>query len=392
MSSEWKHPMMFVNILFLLILASCTKITPDPIDQKVEDLLSKMTLEEKIGQMNQISGYGYNDDIAGQIKAGMIGSILNEIDATTINALQKTAMEESRLGIPILFARDVIHGFKTIFPVPLGQAASWNPQVVENGGRVAAVEATSVGIRWTFAPMLDISRDQRWGRIVEGLGEDPYLTSVLGAAMINGFQGDSLNNPSSMAACAKHFAGYGAAEGGRDYNTAIISPEQLRNAYLPPFQAAVEAGAATFMVSFNEINGIPSSGNDYLLKQILRREWGYDGLVVSDWNSIGEMIAHGYATGLPDAAAIALSAGVDMDMENHAYLPCLAQLVKEKKVKEPDIDEAVRRILRVKFQLGLFDNPYVEIKEPVFYAGDHLKKAKEAAIESAVLLKNENHL
>jgi beta-glucosidase len=377
---------------FLLMLPACTKQPIHSIDQKVEDLLSKMTLEEKIGQMNQISGYGYNESVAAQIKAGTIGSILNEIDRETINALQKTAVEESRLGIPILFARDVIHGFKTIFPVPLGQAASWNPQVVENGGRVAAIEASSVGIRWTFAPMLDISHDQRWGRIVEGLGEDPYLTSILGAAMIKGFQGDSLNDPTAIAACAKHFVGYGAAEGGRDYNTSIISGEQLGNIYLPPFKAAVDAGAATFMTSFNEINGIPSSGNPYLTKQVLRDEWKFKGMVVSDWNSVGEMVNHGYAKDPAEAAALALKSGVDMDMENHVYLPHLAQLVKDKKVKESDIDDAVRRILYLKFQLGLFDNPYIEIKESVFYSGDHLAKAKEAAIQSVILLKNENHL
>jgi beta-glucosidase len=382
----------FLGILFLMLLLSCDKQTSDPLDKKVNDLLSQMTLEEKIGQMNQISGYGYNEDMAGQIKAGAIGSILNEVDAETVNALQKAAVEGSRLGIPILFSRDVIHGFKTIFPVPLGQAASWNPQVVENGGRVAAVEAASVGIRWTFAPMIDISRDQRWGRIVESLGEDPYLTSVLGAAMIKGFQGDSLNDPTSIAACAKHFAGYGAAEGGRDYNASIISTEQLRNTYLPPFKAAVEAGVATFMVSFNEINGIPSSGNEYLVKQILRNDWGYNGLVVSDWNSVGEMVPHGYVKDLSEAAEAAVKATVDMDMENHAFLPYLAQLVKDGKVKEADIDNAVRRILKLKFQLGLFENPYVEIKESVFYAEDHLAKAKEAAIESVILLKNENNV
>ncbi|KAA6302218.1 MAG: Periplasmic beta-glucosidase [Candidatus Ordinivivax streblomastigis] len=385
--------LLIFGAIIIPVFFSCgTKSGNDSINQKVNNLLSKMTLEEKIGQMNQISGYGYNDDIAGQIKNGFIGSILNETDPETVNLLQKAAVEESRLGIPILFARDVIHGFKTIFPVPLGQASSWNPQVVENGGRVAAVEASSVGIRWTFAPMLDVSRDQRWGRIVESLGEDAYLTSVLGAAMIKGFQGDSLNDPASIAACAKHFAGYGAVEGGLDYNVAMISPEQLRNSYLPPFKAAAAAGAATFMVSFNEINGVPSSGNEYLVNQILRKEWGYNGLMVSDWNSIGEMLAHGNVKDLPEAAEVALKATVDMDMESHAFLPYLASLVKEGKVKEPALDEAVRRILKLKFQLGLFDNPYVAAGKEVFYAGDHLAKAKEAAVESVVLLKNENNL
>ncbi|MDR0799438.1 MAG: beta-glucosidase BglX [Dysgonamonadaceae bacterium] len=362
----------------------------DEIDRKVEALLSKMTLDEKIGQMNQITSGGMQIYVTNQIKSGGIGSILNEIDPLVVDSLQRIAVEESRLGIPILFSRDVIHGFKTIFPVPLGQAASWNPQVVENGGRVAAIEASSVGVRWTFAPMLDIARDVRWGRSVEGFGEDPYLTSVLGVAMIKGLQGENLSDPTAVAACAKHFVGYGAAEGGRDYNTAMISTEQLRNIYLPPFKAVAEAGVATFMISFNEINGIPNSGNGYLATEILRKQWKYDGLLVSDWNSVGEMQNHGFVKDDAEAAIVALNAGIDMDMENHVYAPNLKQLVKEGKVKESQIDDAVRRILKLKFQLGLFENPYVGKRESVFYAEDHLKKAKEAAIESAILLKNEN--
>jgi beta-glucosidase len=381
------------GIVSLLAGASCgNKITDNPFDKKVEDLLSRMTLEEKIGQMVQQSCESYSAEIIDQIKKGNIGSILNEVNPDTVNALQKIAIEESRLGIPILFARDVIHGFKTIFPVPLGQAASWNPQLIEDGGRIAAVEASSAGIRWTFAPMLDIARDERWGRIVESLGEDPFLASVLGSAMVKGFQGERLNRPSSIAACAKHFVGYGAVEGGRDYNTTVISTEQLRNIYLPPFKAAADAGAATLMVSFNEINGIPSSGNTYLVQQVLRNDWKFKGVVVSDWNSVGEMINHGYVKDAAEAAEVALKTGVDMDMENHVYLPHLAQLVKEGKIKQSSIDQAVRKILKLKFELGLFERPYVEIKTSVFYAKNHLEKAKEAAIESAVLLKNENNL
>ncbi|MDR2804428.1 MAG: glycoside hydrolase family 3 C-terminal domain-containing protein, partial [Dysgonamonadaceae bacterium] len=381
------------RIVFLTLLVSCgNQKENNSIDKKVEDLLSQMTLEEKIGQMVQQTTIGYTDNMIGQIKQGNIGSILNEVDPNTINSLQKVAVEESRLGIPILFARDVIHGFKTIFPVPLGQAASWNPQLIEEDSRITAVEATSAGIRWTFAPMLDIARDQRWGRIVEGFGEDPYLTSTMGVAMIKGFQGKELSDPASMLACAKHFAGYGAAEGGRDYNTTVISTEQLRNTYLPPFKAAVDAGIGTLMVSFNEINGIPNSGNTCLIQDILRKEWGFDGLVVSDWNSIGEMLNHGYVENPEQAAEMALKAGVDMDMENHVYLHHLVRLLKENKIKEPMIDDAVRRILRLKFKLGLFENPYVEIKESVFYAEAHLAKAKETAIQSAILLKNENNI
>jgi beta-glucosidase len=390
-------PFLLFNSLFGIVclgmLFSCKNKTENNlVEKKIDKLLAQMTLSEKIGQLVQQTSIGYSDDMIGQIKSGNISSILNEVDPETINRLQKVAVEESRLGIPIIFARDVIHGFKTIFPVPLGQAASWNPRLIEEGSRATAIEATSAGIRWTFTPMLDIARDQRWGRIVEGFGEDPCLTSAMGVAMIKGFQGENLNDPTSLLACAKHFAGYGAAEGGRDYNTTVISTEQLGNTYLPPFKAAVKAGVATVMVSFNEINGIPNSGNSYLIRDILRKEWGFDGLVVSDWNSIGEMLNHGYAENPERAAEIAFNAGVDMDMENHVYLHHLARLVKDGKVKETAIDEAVRRVLKIKFGLGLFENPYVEIKESVFYAPDHLAKAKEMAIESAILLKNENNL
>lgn len=374
------------------VFAAYGKQPDGSIDQKVDQLLSQMTWEEKIGQLNQIASYGLNDDIAARIKNGAIGSILNEVDPKTINALQEIAVKDSRLSIPLIFARDVIHGFKTIFPVPLGQASSWNPLVVENGARVAAVEAASVGIRWTFAPMLDISRDHRWGRIVESLGEDPVLASRLGVAMVKGFQGDDLSQPTSVAACAKHYAGYGAAESGRDYNTAIISGEQLRNVYLPPFKAAVDAGCASVMVSFNEINGVPSSGNEYLVKQILRDEWRYDDIVVSDWHSIGELVPHGFARDLKHAAEIGINTTIDVDMENHAYLPFAAELLKEGKIKEAVINQAVRRVLKLKYELGLFDRPYIKTGNNVMYADAHLQKAKEAAVESAVLLKNENNL
>lgn len=382
-----------IGVVLLFILASCSNNGGDPTEKRVNDLLSQMTLEEKIGQMEQLTGVGYSDDMVAQIKAGRVGSILNEVDPEVVNKLQKVAVEESRLGIPVIFARDVIHGFKTIFPVPLGQAATWNPQVAENGGRVAATEASWAGVRWTFAPMLDVSRDVRWGRIVESLGEDPYLTSVLGAAMIKGFQGDSLSDPTSIAACAKHFVGYGASEGGRDYNTTHISNEQMRNTYLPPFKAAVEAGAATIMTAFNDINGIPASGNEYLIRTVLRKEWGFDGLVVSDWSSVQEMIPHGYAENGYDAAEKGVNAGVEMDMMGHVYAPNLAQLIKDGKVKESTINEAVKDILRLKFRLGLFDNPYVDTsKTSPFYAEDHLQKAKDAAVQSFVLLKNENRV
>ncbi|MEL5893092.1 beta-glucosidase BglX [Bacteroides sp. GD17] len=383
--------------LLLLPLVSCTQVQNKGGDaateQKVEALLSKMTLEEKLGQMNQISSYGNIEDMSGLIKKGEIGSILNEVDPVRVNALQRVAVEESRLGIPLLMARDVIHGFKTIFPIPLGQAATFDPQVVEDGAWIAAIEASSVGVRWTFSPMIDVSRDPRWGRIAESCGEDTYLSSVLGAAMVKGYQGDSLNSPTSIAACAKHFVGYGAAEGGRDYNSTFISERNLRNIYLPPFEAAAKAGAATFMTSFNDNDGVPSTGNKFILRDVLRGEWGFDGLVVTDWNSAREMIAHGVATDDKDAAALAVNAGVDMEMVSYTFFKYLPEEIKAGKVKQSVVDEAVRNILRVKFRLGLFDNPYVdEKKASVMYDASHLEAAKRAAEESAILLKNEGEV
>lgn len=375
--------------LAALSLLAC-KPGQDATEQKIDALLSKMTLKEKIGQMNQLTGLGLAEDMQGAIRNGDVGSILNELDLATTNKLQHIAVEESRLGIPLIFARDVIHGFKTIFPIPLGQAASWNPKIAENGARVAALEASSVGIRWTFAPMIDISRDPRWGRIAESCGEDPYLTSVMGNAMIKGFQGDALSSPTSIAACAKHFAAYGASESGKDYNTTWIPEIQLRELYLPPFKAAVDAGAATFMCSFNDINGVPSSGSTFLNRQILRDEWKYDGLLVSDWGSIQQMIPHGFCADLKEAGEKSAIAGVDMDMMSYAYINHLEELIKAKKVDEKLIDESVRNILRLKFRLGLFDNPYIKEGAPsAFYLDSSLQQAKEAAIESAILLKNE---
>ncbi|MBP1612579.1 MAG: bglX [Bacteroidetes bacterium] len=381
-----------VTCLLLTSLVSCAKQSKSKekvIEGRVENLLSKMTLEEKIGQMNQISSLGNIEEMSVLIKKGEVGSILNEIDPVRVNALQRVAMEESRLGIPLLIARDVIHGFKTIFPIPLGQAASFDPKVVEEGARIAAIEASSVGIRWTFAPMIDIARDPRWGRIAEGCGEDTYLTSVMGAAMVKGFQGDSLNDPTSIAACPKHFVGYGAAEAGRDYNSTFIPERRLRNVYLPPFEAAAKAGAATYMTSFNDNDGVPSSGNEFILKQVLRKEWGFDGFVVSDWASIKEMVTHGFAVDDKEAAMKAVNAGVDMEMVSYTYMNHLKALIKDGKVEEKVIDDAVRNILRIKFRLGLFDNPYVDEKAAsVMYADVHLAAAKRAAVESTILLKN----
>ncbi len=380
------------NILLgaaMLLLASCAP--KSEIDKKVDDLLKQMTLREKIGQMNQLSGGAW---VADQAAKGEVGSILNCVDPAEINAVQKAAVEQSRLGIPVLVARDVIHGFHTMFPIPLGLAATFNPDVVERGARVAAVEATASGVRWTFSPMLDVARDPRWGRVAEGSGEDPYLDVQMGLAMVRGYQGDDLSDPTALAACIKHFVGYGAAEGGRDYNTTVITERMLRNTYFPAFKATAEAGAATLMTSFNEIDGIPSTGNKWLLKDILRDEWGWDGMVVTDWNSAGEMIAHGFSRDLKHTAEQAINAGVDMDMMSYGFIQYAEELVKEGKVSEKEIDRAVRNILKLKFELGLFENPYVDetLSAKVDYAPEHLAAAKQAALESAILLKNDNNV
>ncbi len=371
-------------------LAACCSPKSE-IDRKVDDLMKQMTLREKIGQMNQLSGGAW---LADQAAKGEVGSILNCVDPVEINAVQRAAVEQSRLGIPILVARDVIHGFRTMFPIPLGQAATFNPDIVEQGARIAAVEATASGVRWTFSPMLDVARDPRWGRVAEGSGEDPYLGVQMGLAMVRGYQGEDLSDPTSMAACIKHFVGYGAAEGGRDYNTTMISERSLRNTYFPAFKATAEAGAATLMTSFNKIDGIPSTGNKWLLKNVLRDEWGWDGMIVTDWNSAGEMIAHGFSEDLKHSAEQAVNAGVDMDMMSYGFIQHLEELVNEGKVSEAEIDRAVRNILKLKFELGLFENPYVDETLPakVNYAPEHLEAAKQAAIESAILLKNDNNV
>ncbi len=364
----------------------------DDVENKVQSLLSEMTLDEKIGQMCQADPgfFGAPDALKEAVKDGQVGSLLNLIGAEEVNEIQKIAVEESRLGIPLIIARDVIHGFKTVFPIPLGQAATWNPELVRQGSRIAASEASSTGIKWTFAPMIDISRDARWGRIAESLGEDPYLTSVLGAAMVKGFQGDSLNSETSIAACAKHFAGYGAAEGGRDYNSALIPPRELLDIYLPPFKAAVDAGVLTLMSGFNEIDGVPATGNKYLLRDVLRHEGGFDGFVVSDWASTWEMINHGFAADEKDAARLAIKAGVNMEMATTTYRDNISELLEEGLLNIETINQAVREILRVKFELGLFDNPYTAIEEQNQFAKpEYLEAAKVAATQSMVLLKND---
>jgi beta-glucosidase len=356
---------------------------------RARDLLAQMTLTEKIGQMSQVNGGGH--DLHQAIREGRVGSVLNEVNVEEVNELQRIAMLESRLGVPLLIGRDVIHGFKTIFPIPLGQAASWDPSVIEQGAAVAAAEAAASGVNWTFAPMIDITRDPRWGRIAESLGEDPYLCGVLGAAMVRGFQGESLAHPHSIAACAKHFAGYGAVEGGLDYSTTNIPENELRNVYLPPFKAALDAGVATFMTSFSDLNGVPCAGNEFLLKDVLRGEWQYDGVVVSDWDAVKELTVHGFTANDCDAVREATTAGVDMEMASSLYSEHLPTLVAEGKVSEEQIDVMVCNILRLKFQLGLFENPYTDPgKFPQHVNGEHLQAARDAAMRSCVLLKNEN--
>ncbi|HEY0040514.1 MAG TPA: glycoside hydrolase family 3 N-terminal domain-containing protein, partial [Flavisolibacter sp.] len=368
---------------------------------KINALLSQMTLEEKVGQLNQYSSSWATGPTSPEtnklqeIKEGKIGSLLNVKGVDKTRAMQEVAMQ-SRLKIPLLFGLDVIHGYKTTFPIPLAEAASWDLGAIELSARIAAVEAAASGIHWTFAPMVDIARDPRWGRVMEGAGEDTYLASQIARARVKGFQGNGLGNTDAVMACVKHFAAYGAAIGGRDYNSVDMSERTLWEVYLPPFKAAADAGAATFMNSFNDLNGIPATGNSYLQRDILKDKWKFTGFVVSDWGSIGEMIQHGYAADRNDAALKAILAGSDMDMESRSYTANLAQLVKDGKVPEAIVDDAVRRVLRKKFELGLFDDPYrfsVEQREQsALNNRQHRLAAREVAQKSIVLLKNQNNL
>jgi beta-glucosidase len=361
-------------------------------ERRVAQLIDRMTLEEKIGQMCQVDAGGPDapDRLGEDVRAGRIGALINLVDADAIQALQRIAIGESRLGIPLLVGRDVIHGFSTVMPIPLGQAATWDPGLVRDCARAAAAEAAAVGINWTFAPMIDIARDARWGRIAESFGEDPWLTSRLGVAAVAGFQGEDLSARDSIAACAKHFAGYGAAEGGRDYAATHIPESELRNVYLPPFHAAVDAGVATLMASFSDLDGIPASANRYLMDDILRSEWGFDGFVVSDWDSIRQLAIHGLTGCDRDSAFAAATAGLDMEMAGNAYRQHLADLVRDGRIEIGVVDRAVANLLRIKFRLGLFErsgsdsDPAVEDIR-VFASAT----ARRAALESIVLLKNE---
>jgi beta-glucosidase len=371
------------------------------LDKKVETLLKKMTLEEKVGQLNQYNGFwevtgptpkeGQAAKKYDDLKKGLVGSMLNIKGVKDVKAMQKIAVEQTRLGIPLIFGFDVIHGYKTISPIPLAESASWDLDAIQRSAAMAADEASAVGINWTFAPMVDVSRDARWGRVMEGAGEDQYLGSRIAEARVKGFQGD-LSSNKNILACAKHFAGYAFAEAGRDYNTVDVSESTLQNIIFPPFKASVDAGVRTFMNSFNELNGIPATGNAYLQRQVLKGDWKFKGFVVSDWGSLQEMVAHGYAKDNKQASEIAINAGSDMDMESSGYVDYLAQLVREGKVKETTVDDAVRRILKVKFELGLFENPYkycdearelATVGKPEFH-----EEVLDMAKKSIVLLKN----
>lgn len=370
--------------------ANSSGVDPASIERRINEIVAKMTLDEKIGQMSQSTAMAtpISDQIKQEIREGKWGSFLNAGSPADRAEAQRIAMNESRLKIPLVFGRDVIHGYRTILPLPIAQSASWDPELIEAGARLAAKESSAEGIHWAFAPMIDITHDPRWGRIAETLGEDPYLTGQLGAAMVRGFQGKSLSDPMSVAACAKHYAAYGAVEAGRDYNSVWLPELLLRDVYLRPFKAVRDAGIASFMTSFNTLNGVPATGNEFLLRQVLRKEWGYDGLVVSDYEAVTEMIRHGYAADVRDAALKAARAGVDMEMVSTAYHQQLKSLVESKQIDVALIDESVRNVLRIKFRLGLFDGRPVA-KETVKVTEESRAIAERAATESFVLLKNQ---
>lgn len=398
-----------LSLLFLFFISSSSfsqKEKEIPIDKKVEDLLLKMTLEEKIGQMNQYNGFwnvtgpspkeGNAKEKYDHLAKGWVGSMLNVRGAKEVRAVQEVAVNQSRLGIPLIIGFDLIHGYKTISPIPLAEAASWDLEAIESSARLGAKEASAAGINWTFAPMVDVSRDARWGRVMEGAGEDPFLGSRIAEARVHGFQGTNLTDNNTVAACAKHFAAYGFVESGRDYNTVDIGENTLHNIVLPPFKAAVDAGVKTFMNSFNELNGIPATADENLQRNILKGEWGFDGFVVSDWGSIKEMMDHGYAKNSNHAGELALNGGSDMDMESYIYLNHITSLLKEGKVQSTQIDDAVRRILKVKFELGLFDDPYLycdEEREKKITGSEEIRTGVlDIAKKSIVLLKNENNI
>ncbi|MDE2511426.1 MAG: glycoside hydrolase family 3 C-terminal domain-containing protein, partial [Elusimicrobia bacterium] len=377
--------------LLLLSAVAASAASKAPIDARVEALLGKMTLEEKLGQLQQLGGPVEGSpellELAGK---GALGSTLNVRGAKAVNAIQRAAMEKSRLKIPLLFGFDVIHGYRTVFPIPLALASSFDPAVAERAARLSAREAYADGLRWTFSPMVDIARDPRWGRVAEGAGEDPFLGAAMARAYVRGYQGEDPSAPDTLAACVKHWVGYGAAEAGRDYSTTEISERTLREIYFPPFRAAADAGALTFMSAFNDLDGIPSSANRFTLTDVLRGEFGFRGFVVSDWDAVSQLIPHGIAADGADAARLALNAGVDMEMDSRLYGSTLPKLLKEGRVSTSTVDEAVRRILRVKMKLGLFERPYAdESRAAGAPDAESRAAARSAAVKSMVLLKND---
>jgi len=393
------------QLLFALVLGftQIASVAPAPqratadIESRINQLLARMTLAEKLGQLQQLDGHAdgrYKDEQPGLVRSGLLGSTLNVRGVRQTNELQRIAIDQSRLKIPILFGFDVIHGYRTIFPIPLGETATWDPAAVERNAAIAAKEARASGVHWTFAPMVDIARDARWGRIAEGSGEDPFLGSVMARARVLGFQGSDYSAADKVVACAKHWVAYGAAEGGRDYNTTDLSERTLREVYFPPFQAALDAGVGTFMSAFNDLNGVPTSANPFTLAKILREEWKFDGIVVSDYESVKELINHGLAANEKEAAEAGLNAGVDMEMVSRLYNKHGAELLQARKLSTATIDEAVRRVLRLKFRLGLFEKPYAdEARErTAIMTPEHLAAARESAARSFVLLKNEGNV
>lgn len=381
--------------LISLLIISCPlfAFAQTTVDERVEEILSRLTIEEKICQLNQLDGRRDIEKVKQEVREGTLSSIMNIVDPAVINELQRIAVEESPSRIPILFARDVVHGFNTVLPIPLGMAASWDDALVEKAARNTALEATEKGIRWAFAPMMDIARDPRWGRIAESFGEDTYMAGRLATAVVRGYQGESLADQTSMAACAKHFVGYGDAEGGRDYNTTSIPPRTLRDVYLPPFKACVDQGCASIMTSFNDNDGLPSTGNRWLLTELLRDQWGFKGLVVSDWGSVAGLIPHGVARDKRDAAKQCIIAGCDMDMSSRSYLLHMKDLIEKGEVDVAVLDEAVRRVLKLKVELGLFEKPYTRTNEKSdIYSEPVLETACRLAEESVVMLKNEKVL
>ena len=380
-------------IILMMMFFPALMSAQESIDERVEKILEGMTIEDKIGQLNQMDGRRDIEQIKKEVREGTLGSIMNIVDPAVTDELQRIAIEESTSRIPLLFARDVVHGFNTVLPIPLGMAATWDRELIEAAARNTALEATERGIRWAFAPMMDIARDPRWGRIAESFGEDTYMAGQLASAVVRGYQGENLNDQTSMAACAKHFVGYGDAEGGRDYNTTSIPPRTLRDVYLPPFKACVDEGCASIMTSFNDNDGLPSTGNRWLLTELLREQWGFNGLVVSDWGSVAGLIPHGVSPDKRDAAKQCIIAGCDMDMSSRSYLLNMKDLIEKGEVDMAVLDEAVRRVLRLKMQLGLFDQPYARKAEKSdIYSEPVLETACRLAEESIVMLKNDGAL